>query len=160
MSDERERLAADQAKLVRALVAAGPVPPGFRSERVEATALSLARKRARLVQRARPLLAAARGDAWRDEFVAWALDHPLPPAGGVAADAQAFGRVLMRRRQLGAAAWLEQRRIDASTVASRGRWHPRRGLFIRARIFLRPLRLVAVVRLPRRGVGWLEAPRR
>jgi hypothetical protein len=50
----RERLAAEQAALVRALVDGGPVPAGFDPDRVRATAAALARKRAHEVARAWP----------------------------------------------------------------------------------------------------------
>jgi hypothetical protein len=48
----QERLAAEHAALVRALVGGGPVPGGFDPGRVAATAEALARKRAREVARA------------------------------------------------------------------------------------------------------------
>ena len=48
----RERLAAEQAALVRALVDGGPVPGGFDPDRVRATSAALAGKRAREVARA------------------------------------------------------------------------------------------------------------
>ena len=54
----RERLADEQAALVRALVGGGPVPGGFDAGRVAATSAALVRKRAREVARAWPVLAA------------------------------------------------------------------------------------------------------
>ena len=65
-------LAERQAALVAALVAGAPVPPGFDQARVGAAQRALLRKRASEVARAWPLLAAAAGDRWPDEFAAWA----------------------------------------------------------------------------------------
>ncbi len=48
----RGRLAADQAALLAALVAGGPVPAGFDTAGVRAASAALAAKRARLAQRA------------------------------------------------------------------------------------------------------------
>jgi hypothetical protein len=65
-----ERLAAEQAALVRALVGGGPAPGGFDPERVRATAAALARKRAGEVARAWPGLAAELGPAFTERLLA------------------------------------------------------------------------------------------
>jgi hypothetical protein len=77
----RERLAAEQAALVRALVGGGPVPGGFDPERVRATSAALARKRAREVARAWPVLAAELGDDFTGRFLAFAAGRPRRPEG-------------------------------------------------------------------------------
>ena len=74
----RERLADEQAALVRALVGGGPVPGGFDPGRVAATSAALARKRAREVTRAWPVLAADLGEGFSDRFVADAPDASDP----------------------------------------------------------------------------------
>ncbi|MET0832681.1 MAG: hypothetical protein ABWZ62_01795, partial [Actinomycetota bacterium] len=74
----RERLAGQQADLVRALVGGGPVPGGFDPERVRATSAALARKRAREVARAWPVLAAELGEAFTGRFLAYAAGRPPP----------------------------------------------------------------------------------
>jgi hypothetical protein len=100
VSGGRERLAAEQAALVRALVAGEPVPEGFDPDRVRATAAALARKRAREVARAWPVLAADLGGAFTDRFVAFAAGRPPPATGGALADGLAFARALARQGRL------------------------------------------------------------
>jgi hypothetical protein len=78
---DRERLDAEQAALVRALVDGGPVPAGFDPDRVAATATALARKRAGEVARAWPVLAAELGDDFTARFRAAPApggDRPRP----------------------------------------------------------------------------------
>lgn len=72
----REELAAAQAALVAALVAGGPVPPGFDAARVGIAARALLRKRAGEVARAWPHLAAGYGPRWAAAFAAWARGRP------------------------------------------------------------------------------------
>ena len=81
----RERLAGQQAELVRALVGGGPVPGGFDPERVRATSAALAGKRAREVARAWPVLAADLGEDFAGRFVADAARRPAPARGGALA---------------------------------------------------------------------------
>jgi len=100
VSASRERLAAEQAELVRALVGGGPVPGGFDPERVRATSAALARKRAREVARAWPVLAADLGEEFTGRFVADAARRPAPARGGALADGLAFARALSRQGRL------------------------------------------------------------
>ncbi|MEU5831296.1 hypothetical protein [Micromonospora tulbaghiae] len=69
-------LAARQAELVAALVAGGPLPPGFAPAPVEAARRALLRKRAGDVARHWPLLAAGLGSAWPATFTTWADSRP------------------------------------------------------------------------------------
>ncbi|MFF0655247.1 hypothetical protein [Micromonospora tulbaghiae] len=69
-------LAARQAELVAALVAGGPLPPGFAPAPVEAARRALLRKRAGDVARHWPLLAAGLGSAWPATFTTWAGGRP------------------------------------------------------------------------------------
>jgi hypothetical protein len=101
----RERLAAEQAALVRALVGGGPVPGGFDPGRVAATSAALARKRAREVGqglagtrrrpgrgvhrpvrgRRGPAAAPGQGGALADDL---AFAHALARQGGLSPDAR------------------------------------------------------------------------
>lgn len=69
-------LAARQAALVGALVAGGPLPPGFDPVPVAAARRALLRKRAGDVARHWPLLAAGLGAAWPATFADWAAARP------------------------------------------------------------------------------------
>jgi hypothetical protein len=69
-------LADRQAELVAALVAGAPVPPGFDPARLGVAQRALLRKRAGEVARVWPMLAAAAGDRWPEEFAAWAGGRP------------------------------------------------------------------------------------
>jgi hypothetical protein len=71
-----QELAAAQRRLVEALVAGGPVPPGFDPERVEAAARALLRKRAGEVALAWPRLASSYGTQWQAVFTEWAAGRP------------------------------------------------------------------------------------
>ncbi|GAA2716882.1 hypothetical protein ACFY2R_11915 [Micromonospora olivasterospora] len=69
-------LAARQAELVAALVAGGPLPPGFDPGPVDAARRALLRKRAGDVARHWPLLAAGLGPDWPATFARWAAGRP------------------------------------------------------------------------------------
>ena len=143
MSGAPDRLAAEQAALVRALVAGGPMPEGFDQDRVRATAAALARKRAREVARAWPALAAGQGDAFTDRFVAFAAGRPPPATGGALADGLAFARHLAGHGHLSGDA-----RVEALLAAAR--LSPRR-VRLAATLAGRPPRLVVLARAP--GLG-------
>ena len=150
MSGGRERLAADQAALVRALVAGGPVPEGFDPDRVRATADALARKRAREVARAWPALAAALGGDFTARFLAFAAGRPPPAAGGALADGLAFARALARRGRLPGDA-----RVEAMLAAARLSTRPFR---LAATLAGPPARLVVLARAPGLGRRGLSVP--
>jgi len=145
-----ERLAAEQAALVRALVAGGPVPEGFDPGRVRATAAALARKRAREVARTWPVLAADLGDDFTDRFVAFAAGRPPPATGGALADGLAFARDLARRGRLGGDA-----RVEALLAAARLSPRPVR---LPATLAGPPRRLVVLARAPGLGERGLAIP--
>jgi hypothetical protein len=65
----RPSMAERQADLVRALVGGGPVPAGFDEGRVAVTALSLRRKRARVVAHVYPALRAL--PDYETRYAAW-----------------------------------------------------------------------------------------
>ncbi len=88
----RSSLAARQQQLVEALVAGGPVPPGFDPHRVAAVRLGLARKRLGGVGRHFPALAAAvRSDAdlWQS-YLRWHASHQPGPHADSFADGAAL----------------------------------------------------------------------
>jgi hypothetical protein len=147
---DRERLAAEQAALVRALVDGGPVPAGFAPDRVRATAAALARKRAREVARAWPALAAELGDDFTARFLADAALRPPPAKGGALADGLAFAGALARTRRLSGNA-----RVEAMLAAARLSTRPAR---LAATVAGPPRRLVVTVRLPGLGDHWLSVP--
>jgi hypothetical protein len=150
MSGAPDRLAAEQAALVRALVAGEPVPEGFDPDRVRATAAALARKRAREVARAWPVLTADLGAAFTDRFVAWATGRPPPAAGGALADGLGFARDLAHHRRLSGDA-----RVEALLAAARLSPRPLR---LAATLAGRPPRLVVLARVPRLGERALSLP--
>jgi hypothetical protein len=155
VSGGAERLAAEQAALVRALVAGGPVPEGFDPGRVRATAAALARKRAREVARAWPVLAADLGEAFTDRFVAFAAGRTPPATGGALADGLAFARALSHQGRLSGDA-----RVEALLAAARLSPRPLR---LAATLAGRPRRLFVLARAPglgERGLSLPLAPRR
>ena len=146
----RNRLAGQQADLVRALVGGGPVPGGFDPERVRATSAALARKRAREVARAWPVLAADLGEDFAGRFVADAARRPAPARGGALADGLAFARALARQGRLSPNARVEAM-LAAATLSSRP---ARLGLALAGP----PRRLVVTVRAPGLGERWMTVP--
>ncbi|MEU8297449.1 hypothetical protein AB0C04_09205 [Micromonospora sp. NPDC048909] len=90
-------LAARQAELVAALVAGGPVPPGFAPAPLAAARAALLRKRAGEVARHWPLLAAGLGVDWPATFQTWAGDRPT---GGSLRDGWDLARALHDRGDL------------------------------------------------------------
>jgi hypothetical protein len=121
-------LAERQAALVAALVAGGPLPPGFDAGRVGAAARALRRKRAGEVARAWPMLAASAGGSWAEEFGAWAAGRA---PGGSLLDGWRYAR---ERRAAGGllplAAW-ELAEAETVWVERDGALSHRRGPAIR-----------------------------
>jgi hypothetical protein len=146
----RERLAAEQAALVRALVGDGPVPGGFDPGRVRATAAALAAKRAREAARAWPALAAELGQDFTPAFLEHASRQPPPARGGALADGLALADALARRGRLSGNARVER-------LAARARLSPSPAR-LAATLAGPPRRLVVAVRLPGLGDRWLTLP--
>jgi hypothetical protein len=146
----RDRLAAEQAALVRALVDGGPVPGGFDPDRVRATSAALARKRAREVARAWPVLAAELGQAFPGRFLAYAAGRPPPARGGALADGLAFADALAGRGRLPGNARVERLLAAADLSPSPAR--------LAATLAGPPRRLVIVVRAPGLGDRCLPLP--
>ena len=148
--EARDRLAAGQVALVRALVGGGPVPGGFDPGRVRATSTALARKRAREVARAWPALAAELGEDFTGELLAYAAGRPPPARGGALADGLAFARTLAGQGRLPGNA-----RVEALLAAARLSPSPAR---LAATLAGPPRRLVVTVRLPGLGDRCLSLP--
>jgi hypothetical protein len=136
----RERLAADQAALVRALVGGGPVPGGFDPDRVRATSAALARKRACEAARAWPVLADELGEDFTAQFLAHAARRPPPARGGALADGLAFADGLARRGRPPGNARVERLLARAHLSPAPAR--------LAATLATPPRRLVILVRLP------------
>jgi hypothetical protein len=81
MTGDADRLAAQQAALIQALVAGGPPPPGFDPARVDAIRAALLRKRSGEVAAVWPVLAATYGPQWNVDFGRWAAGRP--PVGAL-----------------------------------------------------------------------------
>jgi hypothetical protein len=148
--EARDRLAAGQAALVRALVGGGPVPGGFDPGRVRATSTALARKRAREVARAWPVLAAELGEEFTGRFLAFAAGQPPPARGGALADGLAFARALSGQGRLPGNA-----RVEALLAAAHLSPSPAR---LAATLAGPPRRLVVILRLPGLGDRCLSLP--
>lgn len=84
----RARLAARQTELLTALVAGGPVPPGFDPAQVRAQATGLAAKRRDTAAKVAPDLPRLLGAQYGPLFLAYARSHPQ--TDGYRADARAF----------------------------------------------------------------------
>ncbi|WP_216205591.1 hypothetical protein [Amycolatopsis aidingensis] len=94
----RQRLARQQAQLLRALLAGERPPPGFPAERLRTEAAALRAKRRRITEALRPDLAERLGERYRPLFEAYAAAHPRAEGTSARQDAENF------------AAWLETRR--------------------------------------------------
>jgi hypothetical protein len=141
LSDARERLAADQAELVRSLVGGAEAPPGFDAEQVSLAARSLVNKRLREVARDWPALAKCLGETFRARFTTFAEGNPPPADGGPMADGRAFAATL-KASELDDEARLELMRVDLHQG-----WLP-----VRLRWLRGARRVVVGVRLPWLGV--------
>ncbi|MBE1578360.1 putative DNA-binding domain-containing protein [Amycolatopsis roodepoortensis] len=97
MTAPRERLAAQQAELLKALLAGGDAPAGFDAERLRIEANVLRNKQSRLVAYLRPDLAEALGDRFAALFREYATSHPKTDTIRARAYADAFGAWLVER---------------------------------------------------------------
>ena len=96
----RSELAAQQALLLRALLADGPAPSGFDSGRLRAQADALLSKRRRVVWHLRPDLASALDDRFGSLFAEYALRHPKTVDVRARQDADRFGLWLVEQGHL------------------------------------------------------------
>jgi hypothetical protein len=104
----REKLAGEQADLVRALAGQATAPDGFDAKLVNIAAASLMNKRLRTVARAWPRLHESLGEEpFRQAFLEFAVDRPLPKSASPYDDGLAFARWHSRDHRLTDAARLE-----------------------------------------------------
>lgn len=110
----RSRLAQRQAELLSALVAGGPLPPGFDPVQVRIQAGGLTAKRLETVAKVAPELPVLLGDRFGPEFRRYAAGAPM--TGGYRADALAFASWLLdgdtemtHRQRLGLVRWHRDR---------------------------------------------------
>ncbi|WP_199818960.1 DUF692 domain-containing protein [Streptomyces sp. NRRL B-1347] len=93
LATARERVALAQASLLSALVAGTPAPEGFDRGRLRVQSRALAAKRADVVAKVAPELPEILGDAYRDEFRAYAAGRPM--TAGYRRDALTFAEHLL-----------------------------------------------------------------
>jgi len=155
LPEARERLAIQQAALLRALADRAAPPDGFDPTRLRATADALARKRARGVARTWPALAGALSDRLGPLFAAYAAATRPPRHGGPLADGRAFARALADWGELPEAAHVEVMAVDLRHAPRPDGLAPRRLPSLAVALLRRPHRLVLAARLPRLGERWL-----
>ncbi|MFT7840590.1 hypothetical protein Q5530_30985 [Saccharothrix sp. BKS2] len=97
---QRDRLAAAQAELLRALLAGGSAPPGFAADRVEVERRALLNKRRGIVASLRPEVAAELGNRFRPLFDEYAGQHPRQVGTRFREDAAAFAEWAAARGEL------------------------------------------------------------
>ncbi|GAA2668814.1 MULTISPECIES: hypothetical protein [Actinosynnema] len=99
---QRERLAAAQGELLRALLADGPAPGGFDAERLRVEARSLLNKRRSVVASIRPDVAGELGERFRPLFAEYARGNPRRDGSRMREDAAAFAEWAAARGELAA----------------------------------------------------------
>lgn len=87
---QRERLAGQQAELLRALLADGPAPQGFDPRRLQVEATALRSKRRRVVAMLQPDVCDGLADRFVPLFTEYALAHPKTVDSRARQDAAAF----------------------------------------------------------------------
>ncbi|NMN93596.1 hypothetical protein [Antrihabitans stalactiti] len=96
----REELAAQQADLLRAVLAGGEVPPGFDADKVAIEAKALLSKRRRVIAQLRPDVREAMGDRYNALFDEYAAAFPRITGQRWRDDAAAFAGWLAARGEL------------------------------------------------------------
>lgn len=96
----RDRLAAQQAELLRSLLAGAPTPPGFDGARLRAQSEALLSKRRRVTWHLRPDLADDLGERFGPLFAEYASDHPKTTDVRARQDADRFGEWLVAQGHL------------------------------------------------------------
>jgi hypothetical protein len=112
--NSRERLAGQQADLLKALLAGGEIPPGFDEDRVRAERIVLRSKRRWVIGFIRPDLRRELGPRYGGLFDAYAVTHPRAEGVRAHQDADAFGEWLLEQGELRAPKrpwWSPRRRI-------------------------------------------------
>jgi hypothetical protein len=116
----RERLAEQQAELLRALLAGGEPPAGFDRDRLDVETTVLRDKRRRVTAYLRPDLFDALGARFAGLFTEYAVAQPKSVDLRAREDADAFARWLADRGELREPKWwrrfLPGRRISSGKV--------------------------------------------
>jgi hypothetical protein len=99
MREDRDILASEQAALVSALHGIGQPPSGFDTDHLNTAADSLARKRARSVQKTWPATGEALGRNFGRIFQSYCAEHPAPDENPFE-DGYRFAMWLERKRIL------------------------------------------------------------
>jgi hypothetical protein len=95
--DARADLAARQAELLTALLAGGPVPPGFDPHRIRVEAHALHAKRRSVAMRLRPDLVDELAERFAPLFDEWAAGRPRRTGTSFYADLDEFAGWLAAR---------------------------------------------------------------
>lgn len=100
MTEARERLAAAQAELLRALLADGPIPAGFDESRFVVERRALLSKRRGVAAMLGPEVANELGDRFRPLFDEYATAHPRTAGSRAREDAAKFAEWARDRGEL------------------------------------------------------------
>jgi hypothetical protein len=155
--DIRARIATEQGRLVSALLNSGPLPEGFDSRAVQATAISLVQKRLRAIVRTWPMLAQSLAPRLAALFQAYAQEEPLPQDGSLA-DGRAFVHWVTRQSPLPDACLLEAMTVDLHYRATAKGLVARRWLGFKVAWLPESRRLFIGVWLPFLGKRWWPLP--
>ena len=156
-TDARDRIAAAQLDLVRALVINHLAPADFDSSRIRAAADALLLKRARSVARHWPATARSLGCKFEKRFALYARSTP-GARGGACADGRGFVSALAREGPLTDEVAVEtltfdlRYRIDAHGVITQ------RHFSLAAVLLKESLRFIAGIRIPVFGEQRISVP--
>lgn len=110
----RAGLAVAQTDLLEALDSGQSIPPGFNPQQVALAAHTLSKKRARVVERTWPMVAAALAEAFELAFLQYARHNKIPSDGGPLTDGRLFARFLEERGNFPESALQEVLSFDLS----------------------------------------------
>lgn len=154
----RANLAAQQSSLVRALVADGPIPPGFDGDRVKTLARSLVNKRRQALARAWPRIARLLGNAYVEQFTTYARANPLPASGSPLEDGRHFLHWLDEKAPLPDSARMEAMAFDLRFYSTPLGLRDRGGFGVKIAKMRETPALVIALRLPWLRIRWLRIP--
>ena len=163
-AEQRARLGARQAELVAALVIGAAAPEGFDRADLEATALSLKRKRLRVMRSLCPALERALEGRLEPLFIDFASERALPCEGGALADLRGFLRHLMAEERAPAGRCRNLLRVEALRIdlhfrsTAAGLRRDPAALRVRCERLSSPSRLLIGVRVRGYGARWLSLP--
>jgi len=156
----RQKLAATQAELVRALVARGPIPAGFDENRLRITARSLISKRRQALAQIWPTIVRGIGTPFVERFTTYAAEHPLPLSANTLADGRAFLAWLDGQQPLNDVLCIEAMSYDLRFVETPLGLRRRTGFAVKTAKLREAGQRVLAVRLPWLGERWWRFPQR